>query len=151
MRERGRENQRSNSLTPRMSVLIYLHCQTLHYLTCPSHAPVRSAWRGLSYRTSTLLLVFSQCSFCKPQVLKEALQKEGLSRSIGSVHQRPSMSLCSQWPCRAREGGRGVVGMQLLVWGKRGMNDCNAKWGFDRVVYPARGRQSMDDRALQTG
>lgn len=112
-------NGNTNALTPRVSVLISAlsnsrlpHMSFTH--TCQKAGSSR--W-GLSYPTSTPLLVFSQCSFCKPFLLKEASQKEGLNRSMGSVHQRPSMSLCcvcSQW-----RRGYDVVGQELHVVGSK--------------------------------
>lgn len=124
-------NGNTNALTPRVSVLISAlsnsrlpHMSFTH--TCQKAGSTR---RGLSYRTSTPLLVFSQCSFCKPFLLKEVLQKEGLSRSMGSVYQRPSMSLCcicSQWRSQAKGVQCSQTGVSCC--GKEDM--LMAKWGL---------------------
>lgn len=135
MRVSGRQcvqgNGNTNALTPRVSVLISAlsnsrlpHMSFTH--TCQKAGSTR---RGLSYRTSTPLLVFSQCSFCKPFLLKEALQKVGLSRSMGSVHQRPSMSLCcvcSQW--RSRVKGAKCSQTRVACCGEE--EKWMAKWGL---------------------
>ncbi len=124
-------NGNTNALTPRVSVLISaLSNSRLPHMsftqTCQKAGSTR---RGLSFCTSTPLLVFSQCSFCKPFLLKEALQKVGLSRSMGSVHQRPSMSLCcvrSQW----RSWAKGAQCSQTRVACCGEEEKWMAKWGL---------------------
>lgn len=155
MRVCGRQcvqgNGNTNALTPRVSVLISAlsnsrlpHMSFTH--TCQKAGSIQ---RGLSYRTSTPLLVFSQCSFCKPFLLKEALQKEGLSRSIGNVHHRPSMSLCcvgSQWRSRTKGVRCSWTGVACCRKEEKWM----AKWGLIELC-PVRGRDPREDWAFETG
>ncbi len=84
-------NGNTNALTPRVSVLISAlsNSRLPHMSFTQTCQKAGSNSRGLSFRTSTPLLVFSHAHFVNLSP-EEALQKVGLSRSWGAsinVHQ----------------------------------------------------------------